>query len=71
MVELVLSCRQTGADQAGWRAEKAFGLPTGGWMPKGFLAEDGPQREIAELFGAKETDSADYQARTLANSDAL
>jgi hypothetical protein len=59
MIGRVISGGQTGADQAGWRAAKAAGIPTGGWMPKGFLTEDGPRPEFAELYGAKELDD-DY-----------
>ena len=44
MITLVVSGGQTGADQAGWRAAEACDIPTGGWMPKGFLTEEGPQR---------------------------
>jgi hypothetical protein len=54
MLEKVISGGQTGADQAGWRAAKAAGIATGGYMPKGFLAEDGEHPEFAELYGAVE-----------------
>jgi Circularly permutated YpsA SLOG family len=37
----IISGGQTGADQAGWRAAKACGLETGGWMPKGWKTELG------------------------------
>jgi RNA polymerase sigma factor (sigma-70 family) len=37
MVRKVISGGQTGADQAGLFAAEAFGIETGGWMPKGFL----------------------------------
>jgi hypothetical protein len=67
MLDRVISGGQTGADQAGWRAAKAAGLPTGGWMPKEFLTEDGPRPEFAELYGAAELDSEDYVRRTRAN----
>jgi hypothetical protein len=68
MLERIVSGGQTGADQAGWRAAKAVGLPTGGWMPKGFLTEDGPRPEFAGLYGAVELDSAEYPPRTRANA---
>jgi len=58
---------QTGADQAGWRAAKRFGLETGGWMPKGFLTEEGKRPEFAELYGAKEHKSASYVPRRRLN----
>ena len=55
MLERVISGGQTGADQAGWRAARAFGIPTGGAMPKGFLTEDGPCPE----FAAAQSDAAE------------
>jgi hypothetical protein len=39
MLETILSGGQTGADQAAWRAAKAAGIVTGGWMPMGFRTE--------------------------------
>lgn len=70
MIERVVSGGQTGADQAGWRAAKACGIETGGWMPKGFLTEDGPRPEFSELYGAKETHSSTYPPRTRDNINA-
>jgi hypothetical protein len=67
MIELVISGGQTGADQAGWRAAKAAGIATGGWMPKGFLTEAGARPEYGELYGAKEHDDWRYPPRTRAN----
>ncbi len=54
MLEKIISGGQSGADQAGWRVAKAFGVSSGGWMPRGFLTEDGPHPEFAEQFGAAE-----------------
>lgn len=48
----VITGGQTGADLAGWRAAKLRGLDTGGTMPAGFLAEDGPHPEYAAWYGA-------------------
>jgi hypothetical protein len=67
MIELIISGGQTGADQAGRRAAKAAGIPTGGWMTQGFLTEDGGRPEFAELYGARELESPDYPSRTRAN----
>jgi hypothetical protein len=67
MIEREISGGQTGADQAAWRAAKAVGIPTGGWMPRGFLTEDGPCPKFAELYGAVETLSATYPPRTQKN----
>lgn len=67
MISLVISGGQTGADIAGWKAAKKTGIPTGGWMPRGFKTEDGPRPEFAELYGAKEHPSSDYRDRTISN----
>jgi hypothetical protein len=70
MLERVVSGGQTGADQAGWRAAKEVGLPTGGFMPRGFLTETGPRPDFAEMYGAVELDSPEYPPRTWANVEA-
>ena len=67
MITLVISGGQTGADQAGWRAAKACGIATRGWMPKGFHTEEGPQPLFAELFGAQEMPTPSYRLRTEQN----
>jgi hypothetical protein len=56
----VISGGQTGADQAGWRAAKAAGLETGGWMPPLFATEQGQHPEYAELYGARALSLTDY-----------
>lgn len=73
MLDKIISGGQTGADQAAWRAAKAFGIPTGGWVPQGYLAEDGPHPEFADSYGAIEMPSSDSVPRTernVAQSDA-
>ncbi len=67
MLERVVSGGQTDADQAGWRAARAFGIPTGGWMPKGFLTENGPRPDFADQYGARELPTSSYPERTFAN----
>jgi hypothetical protein len=67
MVDKIISGGQTGADQAAWRSARAFGVPTGGWMPKGFLTEDGPRPEFIEQYGAAEMPTESYPARTAQN----
>lgn len=62
----VLSGWQSGADRGGVRAARRFGLATGGMMPLGFKAEDGPHPEFA-LFGVVEHTSRAYPPRTEAN----
>jgi hypothetical protein len=39
-------------------------------MPRGYLTEDGPRPEFAELYGAAETSSASYPPRTRMNAQA-
>ena len=48
----IISGGQTGAEQAGWRAARAFGVGCGGWMPKAFMTDDGPRPEFAAQYGA-------------------
>lgn len=60
----VISGGQTGADRAALAAARAAGIPTGGWMPAGFLAHDGAHPEFADLYGVRETPSERYQPRT-------
>jgi hypothetical protein len=67
MLEKVITGGQTGADQAAWRAAKAFGIPTGGAMPLGFKTEDGPRPEFAEMYGAVEMPTTSYASRTRQN----
>jgi len=63
----VISGGQTGADQAGWRAARAYGVPTGGAMPRGFLTEEGLQLEFAERYRAFELPTNSYPERTRRN----
>lgn len=67
MIELVISGGQAGADMGGWRAAKKAGIRTMGWLPKGFLTEEGSRPEYARLYGAQEHHSSDYPARTRMN----
>lgn len=73
MLTKIISGAQTGADRAGLIAAKQVGLDTGGWMPKGYLAQDeGPtgnryHPEFAEMYGIKEHSSPKYPPRTAMN----
>lgn len=62
----IISGGQNGVDQAALRAAKSLGIPTGGWMPKGWMTLDEPRPEFAELYDMKEC-YAGYKARTEAN----
>jgi hypothetical protein len=63
----VITGGQTGVDQAAWRAAKEAGCATGGWMPRGFLTEDGARPEFRRLYGAREMMARGYPERTRAN----
>jgi Circularly permutated YpsA SLOG family len=52
---------QTGADRAALDFAIEYGLPHGGWCPRGRLAEDGP---IDERYELTETPSRRYAQRT-------
>jgi putative molybdenum carrier protein len=56
---------QTGVDRAALDVAIALGVPYGGWIPKGRLAEDGPIPHIYESL--RETESPDYEVRTELN----
>ena len=67
MISKVISGGQTGADQAGLRAAKKQGIPTGGYMPWGFLTEEGYCPQLAEEFGMVAINAHTYPPRTYAN----
>lgn len=67
MLKKVISGGQTGADRAGLIAAKRYGLQTGGWMPKGFRAQDGNWPQFATDYGIQEHTSPEYPPRTAAN----
>jgi len=59
-----MSGGQTGADRAGLDAAMEAGLPVGGYVPKGRLAEDG---QVPDKYPMTETGSKDYKVRTKRN----
>ena len=61
----IVSGGQTGVDRAGLEAAIALGLPYGGWVPKGRLAEDGVVP--LKYAGMQEHTSSNYAVRTKAN----
>lgn len=63
----IVSGGQTGVDVAALRAAKQLAIPTGGWMPLGWLTEDGPRPDFAELYGLLECQTPGYPHRTRAN----
>lgn len=64
VLERILSGGQTGVDRAALDAALAAGIPTGGWCPRGRLAEDG---RIPERYPLVETNSPNYAERTCLN----
>jgi hypothetical protein len=65
-LEKIISGGQTGADQGGLYGALDADLPTGGWIPHGFVTEQGPMPDLAR-FGLVETVSSDYPERTERN----
>jgi hypothetical protein len=66
VIRQVISGWQTGADQAGMRAARAVGLPTGGYIPKGYRTEEGPRPDFAP-WGAIQSTSNQYAPCTINN----
>lgn len=61
----IVSGGQTGVDRAGLVAAMELGLPTGGWVPCGRLAEDGV---VPEAFSTlRECPSGGFRERTRVN----
>lgn len=60
----IISGGQTGVDRAALDAAMEFGIPCGGWCPKGRIAEDG---RIDDRYPLEETPSAAYEQRTMWN----
>jgi hypothetical protein len=63
----VISGGQTGVDTAGVEAARQCSIPTGGYMPKGFLRETGPAPDFREKYNMQATDLPDYPLRTEMN----
>ncbi len=60
----IISGGQTGVDRAALDFALNYGIPCGGWCPKGRIAEDGI---IPEKYPLKETETKDYAQRTYRN----
>ena len=63
-IKKIVSGGQTGADRAGLDAAMEMNIPVGGWCPRDRKAEDGP---IDLKYPLKETNSSDYETRTMFN----
>ncbi|HUT85571.1 MAG TPA: putative molybdenum carrier protein [Elusimicrobiales bacterium] len=60
----IISGGQTGADRAGLDVAFACNIKTGGYIPKGRLAEDG---KVPDKYNLKETNTSKYAQRTILN----
>lgn len=63
----IISGDQTGVDQAGLRAARRCNIPTGGWVPRDFMTETGPEPDLPRSFNCKPCISRGYRARTILN----
>ena len=66
LIEKVISGGQVGADQAGLSAARFYGIPTGGYAPKGYITADGPNTALKYLYGLEEIEGS-YKERTWMN----
>jgi len=64
MINKIISGGQTGADQGALDAAIQMGIPHGGWIPKGRLAENGP---LDPKYLLQEMPTASYPKRTEKN----
>jgi len=62
----IISGGQTGVDRAALEVAQEMGYPTGGFAPKGFRTENGPDLSLKK-FGLIETSSYHYRVRTELN----
>lgn len=65
-IEKVISGGQTGADRAGLEAARIAGIKTGGYCPKKYMTENGPDVSL-KGFGLVQTKTNDYNERTVLN----
>ena len=64
MVKKIISGGQTGADRAGLDIAIEWGIPHGGWIPKGRKTENG---RLPIRYHLKEINAIDYTQRTELN----
>jgi len=64
MIKKIISGGQTGADRAALDVAFKFGIPHGGWIPKGRKTEKGP---LPEKYQLQEMPTDSYEARTEQN----
>jgi len=64
MIKKIISGGQTGVDRAALDTAIRLGIPHGGYLPKGRLAEDGP---LPDRYQLQEMPTEEYPARTEKN----
>jgi hypothetical protein len=64
MIKKIISGGQTGADRAALDVAIRLGIPYGGWIPKGRVAEDGP---LPDKYQLQEMPTNSYSKRTEQN----
>jgi hypothetical protein len=64
VIQKIISGGQTGADRAALDVAMKFGIPHGGWIPKGRKTEDGP---LPDTYHLQEMPTATYGKRTEQN----
>lgn len=73
VIAKVISGGQTGADRAGLDVARALGIPTGGFIPKGFRTEVGEDATLAEYgltwIAPDGSEILQYADRTTLNVD--
>jgi len=67
IIKKLISGGQTGADTGALVAARELGIETGGFAPKGWLTESGPQEKLLRGFGLVECEQEGYPARTRRN----
>jgi hypothetical protein len=67
IIARVCSGGQSGADQIALEVAAELGIPTGGWIGRGAITEDGPRPDLIGRFGLAELATASYPARTRMN----
>src|SRR3990167_3497441 len=65
--DMIISGGQSGADFGALLGAADCGISTGGIAPKGWRTELGPKPELGSVFGLTESDSENYNVRTLEN----
>ena len=67
LLRKVISGGQTGIDELALYLAHQFGIPTGGWMPPGFLTEEGPKPAFESRYGMTALESGLWAKRTRYN----